>query len=263
MVGTVDDVFANADGRPRLLRGTAIYSGSARLAELAIKTGFDTVWVEMEHGPIDFQAAEAICLAAEVSGGFATIRVSDGQRCHVLRALEVGARIVVVPMVNTADEARQIVQYGKFPPVGLRGYNSRSRGVQYGLVDVKTAFALANQRVHLLAQIETTEAVNNLDSICAVEGLSGILIGPGDLSISLGCTADMANPRLGEVVSDCIRRARAAGKHAGILVSPGPLLRTAITAGCDLCFCGGDYSNLIPAWQQVLDTVKSERESAE
>ena len=180
----VEDVFVGSDGRDRLLRGTAIYSGSARLAELAIKTGFDTVWVEMEHGPTDFDSAEVICLAAEAAGGFATIRVPDGQRCHVLRALEVGARIVVVPMINTAEQARQIVQFGKFPPVGLRGYNSRSRGVEYGLSDVKSAFARANLRNHLFAQIETTEAVKNLEAICAAEGSSGVLIGPGNLSIA-------------------------------------------------------------------------------
>jgi 2-keto-3-deoxy-L-rhamnonate aldolase RhmA len=66
----------------------------------------------------------------------------------------------------------------------------------------------------------------------------------------------MANARLGEVVSGCIRQARAAGRYAGILVGPGPLLRIAIDAGCNLCFCGGDYANLIPAWQQLLETVK-------
>jgi len=229
------------------------------LAELAIKIGFDTVWVEMEHGPTDFGDAEALCLAAEAAGGFGTIRVPDGQRCHVLRALEVGARIVVVPMVNTAEQARQIVEFGKFPPVGLRGYNSRSRGVEYGLSDVKSAFARADQRTHLFAQVETTEAVKNLEVLCAVEGLSGVLIGPGDLSIALGCTGDLTNPRLIEVVCDCIRLARAAGRCAGILVGPGPMLRSAIEAGCNLCFCGGDFTNLITAWQQLLETVKNEQ----
>jgi len=256
MARSSEDIFADADGQPKLLRGLAIYSGATRLAELAIKVGFDTVWIEMEHGPTDFETAERICLAAEAAGGFGTIRVSDGQRCHVLRALEVGARIVVVPMVNTADQARQMVQFGKFPPLGLRGYNSRSRGVEYGLENIESAFEKPNARTHLFAQIETLEAVQNLETICAVPGLSGVLIGPGDLSVNLGCVGQMSNPHLIEVTCDCIRRARAAGRFAGILVGPGPLLSAAIEAGCNLCFCGGDFTNVIPAWRQLLEAVK-------
>lgn len=238
-----------------MVRGVAVYSGSPRLAELAIRVGFETVWIEMEHGPTDFAAAEAICHAAESAGGFASIRVPDGQRCHVLRALEVGARIVVVPMVNTADQARQVVEYGKFPPVGRRGYNTRSRAVGFGLADKRAAFVAANQQTHLFVQIETAEAVANLDAICGVEGLSGILIGPGDLSVSLGCGGDMASARVIETATECIRRARAVGKHAGILVAPGPLLTAALEAGADLIFSGGDITDLIPPWRHLLNTL--------
>lgn len=252
----LNDVFVDPDGRGRTIRGVAVYSGATKLAELAVKIGFDTIWIEMEHGPTHFGDAEALCLAAEAAGGFGTIRVADAQRCHILPALEVGARIVVVPMVNDADQAGEIVQFAKFPPDGSRGYNSRSRGLEYGLSDVKSIFARANQRTHLIAQIETREAVQNLDAICAVKGLSGILIGPGDLSIAYGCTGELTHPDLIAVVSDCIRRARTAGLHAGILVGPGPMLNSAIQAGCDLYFCGGDFTNLIPAWKQLLETVR-------
>ena len=88
-----------------------------------------------------------------------------------------------------------------------------------------------------------------------------MLIGPGDLSVSLGCTAEMTNPKLIEVACDCIRRARAAGRLTGILVGPGPLLSAAIEAGCNLCFFGGDYTNLIPAWQKLLETVKLRKDN--
>src|SRR5438105_10186232 len=179
-------IFCDHDGNPRVLRGVSLYTGSPRLAELAGRIGFETVWIEMEHGPTDYALAEHICMAAEASGALATIRVSDGQRHHVLRALEVGARIVVVPMVQTADQARQIVEYGKFAPLGARGYNMRSRGVNYGLGDKRSIFANANSRSYLFAQIETMQSVENLEAICAVEGLSGVFIGPGYLSVSIG-----------------------------------------------------------------------------
>lgn len=251
-----NDIFMTSEGRPRVLRGATIYSGATWLAELAGKVGFDAVWIEMEHGPASFEKIESLCLAAEAGGAIPTVRVPDHERHHILRSLEIGARILIVPMVNTAEQARQIVEYGKFPPIGNRGYNVRTRGVEYGLKGPKTAFAEANERTLLFAQIETREAVDYLDEICSIEALAGIFIGPGDLSVSLGCTGDLTCPQLVSVVTDCIRRARTKGKHAGILVSPGPLLTAAIGAGADLTFFAGDVMDLANVWPKVLTSVQ-------
>ncbi len=249
------DLFQDGDHQPRVLRGVSIYSNATRLAEMAARIGFETIWIEMEHGPADFERVEALCMAAEAGGAVPTVRIPDGQRHHVLRALEVGARIVVVPMVNTAEQAKAIVEYGKFPPLGLRGFNVRSRGVEYGLSDRKTAFANANARTHLFAQIESMEAVANVEAICGVEGLSGILIGPGDLSVSAGCSDELNGPQMIEIVTQTLRCARSLEKHAGILISPGPLLDAALAAGCDLVFCGGDVTELSAAWPRLLGSV--------
>jgi 2-keto-3-deoxy-L-rhamnonate aldolase RhmA len=257
------DIFLNPSGQARLLRGVCVYSGSTRLAELAARVGFETIWIEMEHGPADFNEVEALCMAIETGGGIPAVRVPDGQRHHVLRALEVGARIVIVPMVNTPAQARQIVEFGKFPPLGARGFNVRSRGVDYGLVpDRQLLFAQANQRTHLFAQIETMQAVENLDEICQVEGLSGVFIGPGDLSVSLGITGKLDGERMIQIATDCVRRARAAGKHVGILVPPGALLDAVVQAGCDLLYYGGDVTELCAAWSKLLDRVPSKAPAA-
>ncbi len=255
--GWQDDLFRDRDGRPRLVRGVSIYSGSTRLAELAGRLGFETVWIEMEHGPTDFAQAEAVCQAIEAAGGFGTIRVADAQRGSILRGLETGARIVVVPMINTPEQARSVVEFGKFPPLGQRGYNTRSRGVGYGLTALPDVFEEANARTHLIVQIETRQAVDNLPDICRVSGLSGILVGPGDLSVSLGVTGHFKHPVLISTVTDCIRTARSAGLHAGILAPPGPLVDAALAAGCDLLFCGGDVTNLIEPWREILASLST------
>jgi 2-keto-3-deoxy-L-rhamnonate aldolase RhmA len=251
------DIFLNEAGQPRLLRGVCVYSGSTRLAELAAKVGFETIWIEMEHGPSGFSEVEALCMAIETGGGIAAVRVPDGQRHHVLRALEVGARIVIVPMVNTSQQAQHIVEFGKFPPIGSRGFNVRSRGVNYGIGDRHALFAQANERTHLFAQIESKQAVENLDAICAVEGLCGIFIGPGDLSVSLNLAGNLDSEPMVRIVCDCVRRARSAGKHVGILVPPGKLLDAAIDAGCDLVYYGGDVTELSMAWPLLLNRVPS------
>ncbi|MEX0653865.1 MAG: aldolase/citrate lyase family protein [Phycisphaeraceae bacterium] len=250
-----DDPFFDRRGRPRVLRGVACYSGSTRLAELAARIGFEVVWIEMEHGPTDFERVEQLCCAVEAAGAVPAVRVAAGTREHVLKALEVGARMVVVPMVNSAAEARELVEWGKFPPLGQRGYNLRSRGVGYGLAPVPELFARANARTHLIPQIETLEAVDDLDAILEVEGISGILVGPGDLSSQLGCPGCMDDPRLVELATSCIRRARAAQRHAGILISRGPLLDQALAAGCDFAVAGGDVADLCGAWQSLLEAL--------
>lgn len=251
------DVFLDDQGRPRNVRGTAIVTGSPRLAELAALVGFETVWIEMEHGQISYDQAEAMCVAAQGAGSTATIRISSIQRQHVLRALEVGADIILSPMVNTAADAREFVRNGKFVPLGQRGYNTRTRGMNYGLTPQLEMMALANANTHLIAQIETVEAVGNLAEILAVDGLSGILVGPGDLSTTMGCTADLSNSKLIDTVVGCISAARKAGKHAGIMVGTGPLLKATLDAGADLIFSGGDVADLGQAWPKLLANLAS------
>src|SRR4029079_1993390 len=120
----------------------------------------------------------------------------------------------------------------------------------------EASFEEANEYTHLFAQIETREAVSNVNEICAVEGLSGILVGPGDLSSSYGRPGDFSNPQLIRDACLCISAARQVGKHAGIVAGPGPLLNAVFDAGCDLAFIGSDTSSLVTAWQELLASVQ-------
>ena len=260
------DIFLDEAGRPRVLLGAAVYSRSTWVAELAARCGFDAVWLELEHGPASFETIESLCLAVEAGGGIPVVRIPDTQRVHVLRTLEVGARVLLAPMVSTVEQARDLVAFGKFPPLGRRGYNTRTRGVRYGLRGARNEFAAANERTYLFAQIETREAVANQEAILSVQGLAGVLVGPGDLSASLGCLGEPGNPELIRTATDCIRRARGAGKHAGILTGPGPMLDAAIEAGCDLVFCAGDIMDLATAWPKSVagfrDRLRAARQPA-
>src|SRR6185295_756947 len=109
------DPFRNSKGQPRLMRGVTVYTGSARLAELAARVGFEAVWIELEHSPTSWNQAEAMCAAIDAAGAVPTIRVPNWERPNVLLAVEVGARIIVVPMVNTPEQAREVVRHAKFP----------------------------------------------------------------------------------------------------------------------------------------------------
>lgn len=249
------DLFIDGEGNHRLLRGVTIYSGSPLLAGLAARVGFEVVWIEMEHGPAGFERVESLCLAALANGALPLVRLPDGERHHVLRALESGARILLVPMVDNASYARRIVAHGKFPPLGKRGFNLRTWGTEFGLAGAEATLAQADARTHLFAQIETPQAVADVDEICAVEGLTGIFIGPGDLSLNMGLTGQVNHPQVIEIAVDCVRRAQRAGKRSGTLVSPGPLLSAVIEAGCDLVICGGDVVDLAASWPRLLASI--------
>ena len=211
------------------------------------------LWIELEHGPSTFERVENLCTAAEAGDIVPLVRLPDGERHHVLRALEVGARIILVPMVDDADYARKVVEYGKYAPVGARGFNTRTPGLGCGLTDPVEAMARANERTHLFTQVETMKSVANIAEILEVDGLSGIFIGPGDLSLNIGKTGQMADPQLRDIVVGCIEKAKAAGKLSGIFTLPNPLLQAAMDAGCDLVVCGGDVMNLGKAWTQLLE----------
>jgi 4-hydroxy-2-oxoheptanedioate aldolase len=248
--------FLTEKGGSRLVRCVTVYTGSARLAEMAARIGFEAVWVELEHSPTDWNQVEAMCTAIEAAGAVPTVRVPNWERQNVLMALEVGAKIVVVPMVNTAEQAREVVRHGKFPPVGERGYNARTRGVGFGIAGMtESLLAGINESVHLFVQIETPEAVQNLAEICAVPGLSGIFVGPGDLSMNYGWVGQLNHPELIKIVTNVVTTARKAGKLVGIMVAPGALLTAAIDAGAQLVTVGGDIADLSLAWQKLLTNV--------
>jgi len=150
--------------KKRALIGCAVGIGSPRIAELAGRLGFDAVWIEMEHASTDLVTAEQMCVATEAGGAIPIVRTAGYHREHILHALEIGGRIIVAPLVNDAETAREVVKHGKFRPLGQRGFNSRSRGLEFGL-DMPGMLRRANDETHLMPQIETVEAVNNLDKI--------------------------------------------------------------------------------------------------
>jgi 2-keto-3-deoxy-L-rhamnonate aldolase RhmA len=252
---TADQKLEQWEAGKRKILGIQALTRSTTVCELTGRLGFDATWLELEHGAANFETVEAMCIASQAANSISIARIPDHERHHVLRTLEVGARIVVVPMVNDAGRARDVVRWGKYAPLGERGFNTASRGLRYGLVEREENFAWANEHTHLIAQIETVEAVFNLDEILAIEGLSGVFIGPGDLSSSLGVPGQQEHPKLIETVLDIVGRAKAAGKHPCILAQR-PLLKIAAEAGADLMICGSDTRTLTAAWTELLEDAR-------
>ena len=238
--------------------GVAVVSNSPAVVEVAGLAGLQFVWIEIEHAGTDMMHVEQLCRAAELRGLWALLRVPDGGRSSVLRALEVGGRIVVTPQIHTPDQARQVVEYGKFPPLGNRGFNTGSRGMLYGAGGpVLKAMEDANRRTVLLVQIESVEAVRNAEAILSVAGIDGVLVGPGDLSASMGITAQWDNEELIRTIEGVFAVAH---RHEKVVatVCPTPVLtRRWKAAGAHLLNIASDISLLRAGFKEALEKVKA------
>ena len=236
--------------------GMSCAGASPAAVEVAGLTGCDFVWLEIEHGGSDMMHLEHLCRAAELHGVLSLIRVADGSRTSVLRALEIGGRIVVVPQIHTAEQAAEVVEHGKFAPIGNRGMNLGSRGMRYGTMgSAREAMAAANDMTCLLPQVESAQAVESAEAILATEGLDGVLIGPADLAASMGRPGECDE----EVMAAMEHVIVLANRHEKVVATTCPTdeyVRRAKAAGVHMLNCGGDWGLMRTALEARLAEVR-------
>ncbi len=237
--------------------GIAITSNSPAMVEIAGMAGLRFVWIEIEHAGTDLMHAEHLCRAAELHGLWPLLRVPDGGRTSVLRALEVGGRIIVTPQIHTPEDARKVVEYGKFAPLGRRGFNLGSRGMLYGQISPPLkAMQEADNRTVLLVQIESAQGVQNADAILSTEGVDGVLVGPGDLSASMGITAQWDNEELIRIIEGIFATAHRYQKIVATVCPTPAATKRWKAAGAHLLNLAGDTGLVRTALAEALATAK-------
>lgn len=176
--------------------------------------GFDVVATDLQHGRLDEGSLVAFATGVEDAGAAPLARLRWNAPADVMRALDLGVRGVISPMVGSADEAAALVAACRYPPLGNRSYGPVSGAYGAGASHV----ARANDRVMVFAMIETAPGLSNLDAIAATQGLDGLYVGPADLSLSLGLEtfADLRDPRLLEALHAVVRAAERHGIVAGV-----------------------------------------------
>ncbi len=192
-------------------------------ASSGASAGLDAVLIDMQHGMIGYRDMVEMVQAVNTAGAtgaastYAIIRPPLDDFAMVSRALDVGAAGIVCPMINSADDARRLVDAAKFPPIGGRSWGAYLGQSQMGL-SKEQYLATANDLNAIFAMVETRAALDNLDEICAVEGLDGVFVGPNDLCISLtnGTAADVNHPMVQEALPKIVAAAKNAGIFAGI-----------------------------------------------
>lgn len=223
------------------------------VVELAGLTGFDYVWIDMEHGSASFQTAENLVRAADAVALEAMIRIPDKSPASVLRALETGASMLCVPQVDTAAEAAAIASAARYHPLGLRGFSTTGRGNGYGLIgDGQELLDHANARILVMAQIETKTGVENAAAICATPGIDIIFLGLGDLSQQLGVPGNYTHPDVLAASRNIAATALRAGKHVGLPAVNATAMQPWLEQGARLFFCAVDVPLLAQSLTAAL-----------
>lgn len=185
-------------------------------AEAMAALGLDYVCVDMQHGLVDYSDSVAMLQAITTGSSTAVVRVPENQFGHIGKALDAGAMGVIVPMVNTEEQAREAVTAGRYAPAGGRSYGP----TRVAAVEGTDYFDRANDEVSLIPMIETVEAMSNLDAILSVDGVDAIYVGPADLSISLGVDPRGDDPKLLDaldtIVDACNRHGVVPGMHTNV-----------------------------------------------
>jgi 4-hydroxy-2-oxoheptanedioate aldolase len=204
-----------ADGETVL--GTFLNLGSPVAAELCGEAGFDWLLIDMEHGAVTEANLLSMLHAAAATPAEAVVRVEEGTRLRIGRALDFGARALMVPRVDSAEQAREIVRFVRYPPSGTRGVALPTRFARYGRL-THADVATAHEQVTLMIQVESAAAVDAAAEVAGLDGVDVLFVGPTDLSHDLGTPGDIGSTEYREAIARVGQAARDAGKAAGVLL---------------------------------------------
>ncbi|WP_109465321.1 aldolase/citrate lyase family protein [Albibacillus kandeliae] len=241
--------------KQRLLAGETLIgcwlaTGEDYVAEIMGTAGFDWLVIDGEHSPNDLRSIRAQLTALAASGSEPVVRVPLGETWMIKQVLDVGARTVLVPMVETAEQARQLVRDCRYPPEGVRGVGSAlGRATMFN--SVKDYVATANAQICLLVQVESRNGLEHLDEILAVEGVDGVFIGPADLATDMGHAGNSEAAEVKAAIHGAITRIAAAGKAPGILAMAEAPIQRHIDSGARFVAVGADVVLLSTAARQL------------
>ncbi|WP_405423380.1 2-dehydro-3-deoxyglucarate aldolase [Pantoea stewartii] len=246
--------------RHRLLAGETLIGSWCALAnplstEVLGLAGFDWLVLDGEHAPNDITTFVPQLMALKGSDSAPVVRPPCNEPVIIKRLLDIGFNNILVPFVENEDEARRAVASTRYPPAGIRGVSVSHRSNMYGTMPAYNS--TINDNITVLVQIETQQAVDNIDAIAAVEGVDGIFVGPGDLSAALGYLGQPAHPAVLPVIKHIFERAKAANKPSGILAPVEADARRYLEWGATFVAVGSDLGVFRSATQALCDKFKT------
>jgi len=252
--------FTDKIARGQICLGTAITFTDPTVTE-AVCSFLDFVWIDMEHNALSLETVQGHIMATKGSDSAPLVRVPWNDPVLIKPVLDVGAAGVIVPMVRTGEEARRAVEACRYPPEGIRGIGPRRP--YYGQIDFREFWKKANATLLTILQIEHIDAVNNLDQILTVPGIGSLVLGPMDLSASMGHTGEPQHPDVLRAIDTIVSKARLAGIPVGVGSSAEPETLTKwVEKGVHWLQMGNDYTLMLTALQQTSNTVRKAIQAA-
>jgi len=239
----VESRFSRVQREHAVLLGILCRDPTSVEIELLARAGYHAVWMDLEHSAISISDAAMWCRAIARVGMIPVIRIPEITRHTIQCALEAGYEIVVVPHIETEDEARELVRLARYPPTGDRSVSSTQSRTGFTLGgSLAETLRLADESAHLMVQIESERGLQHLDAILSVPGIDMITVGPLDWSVSLGLYGPDAQAAMSERVEAVLKGAAAAGKTTGMLVRTVEEARLYRDLGVRILFLGVDVA---------------------
>ncbi|MBK7517384.1 MAG: 4-hydroxy-2-oxoheptanedioate aldolase [Betaproteobacteria bacterium] len=253
--------FKQALREGRVQIGLWVGLADAYAIEAMAGTGFDWLLIDGEHAPNDLRTVLGQLQAVAPYTTHAIVRPVIGDVALIKQLLDVGAQTLLIPVVESAEQAATLVAATRYPPRGIRGVGSAlarsSRWNQIG-----DYLHTADEQMCVLLQVETQKGLDNLAAIAATEGVDGVFFGPADLSASMGLLGQPGHPEVQRAILDGIAVVRAAGKAAGVLSADPKLARLYLDAGALFVAVGVDTSLLTRACRELAAAYKHGDDSA-
>jgi 4-hydroxy-2-oxoheptanedioate aldolase len=237
-----------------VLNGFWLSLASPVASEALSLAGFDWLLFDGEHSPVDVAGVQPLLQAAATGTASAVVRPAWNDKVLIKRLLDIGAQTLLVPFVQSAEEAAAAVLASRYPPHGVRGVAGATRASRYG--QTEDYFAVANREICVLVQVETGEALGRLEEIAAVDGVDGVFIGPSDLAASMGHLGKPGHPEVQAALKDAAARIAATGKAPGILATNAADARRYVDWGYRFVAAGVDIGVLMAGAKAMLAEVR-------
>ncbi len=246
----------------KIVLGAGITLSDPAVTE-AIAPSVDFVWIDLEHNALSVESMLGHLIAARAGGCASIVRIPTNDVGWVKRVLDSGAEGIILPRAYSADEVASFVSACRYPPLGTRGFGPR-RPMQYGRLEQQAYLQQANRDVFVVAQVETAELVADLDQVLKLEGLDSLVLGPQDLSGSMGRLGQTTHPDVVNAMRTVASKAKAAGKFIGSGLGANPkFAELLIDCGVQWMQAGNDYEYMIRACDQTFSTIRgSSQDSA-
>lgn len=234
---------------------TCLHLTDPSVWELASLIGFDGIWLDLEHHAHSVDMAAGLMRAARVGNADVVARPGKGEFMRMARLLEAGASGIMYPRCDDVAEAKEVVKWGKFAPLGKRGFDGSGADVPYCTVPMKQYVQQANEQTFLLIQMEEPSAIDQAEAIAAVPGVDMIMVGPADFSVLTGIPGQLDHPTVMAAIEKIATAARNTGKPWAATCGSMEFAKQLISMGCRLIFHGADIVMVKKAMELIKSNV--------